>query len=1399
MAETLDGSDRELRVNEVLAAYYEAMDAGQPIDPREFLARHADLADDLSSFFAAKQEFEQNASPLLAEDRTTPRGSTDPGVYTIGDYEVQEEIGRGGMGVVYRARHRDLGRLVALKMILAGDQADGGDRKRFRTEAEAIARLQHPNIVQVHEVGEHDGKPFFSLEFCTGGSLDRQLDGTPWFAAEAARLVQTLARAMYHAHQQGVVHRDLKPANVLLAPKFETRNPQSAIRNPQSGPTGSEFEFRISDFEPKVTDFGLAKQLDRAGQTTPGAILGTPSYMAPEQAGGPGRQIGPACDVYALGAILYELLTGRPPFKAATPLETILQVVRDEPVPLRQLQTKLPVDLETICLRCLQKEPSRRYESATALADDLGRFLEGRPIVARPGGQLERAAKWVRRNPLLAGLAGLLLAVLLAGTAVSTYLGLDAADQAREAIAKGNELASTNETLTRTAEDLGRSREELKRNADQLEGTLARSLLRPLALHPGQPMSEPEWEALWELAQNRRRGLGLRFVAEASRTPAGSRQLRDRAALALHAAVGLDERARADVEKLLLAQLDDVMLGEEHRRDLALALSAWDGLSSFAAVRTANVLLAAMTNPRSHALGSLAEGLSLLGPRLGARDAAQVALAIVGLVKESRNPATGQALIPVLSALAPRLGARETTAVAGILLQACKEAREPAFLEQLVKGVLVLAGRMEAREAGQAVRTLVPLLTDATAPSTMEQLANALGELAPRLEASTAAATAQALVEAIKETSDPKLLGRLAQVLGVLAGRLETREATRTATAIVELFKEPKNPDALVMLAPVLALLAPRMDTREAVRAHGTLLELFKEARHPASLLQGLGQSLSALAARLESKEAAQTVDALLGAIKDGKQTVYPLALCLPALAARLAPGDAARAVTGLLQAIKDVKELTTLSALEQALSAGASRLDAQQAARAAQAVVQTIKETTDFNSLYPLYHGLSALAPRLECREAAAVAIDLVQLIPTRNPMAMQRWADALSALAPWMEAKETAPIAQALVQAVKDARAPETVHFPARILCAMAAHLDAGTAALAVFSLLQAVKETRAYVSPEWGWNLSALGARLEAREAVQAMTTITLLLRQTNVAPDTMKNLAPLLSSLAARLETRDAAQAALLLTKAVKDVKEAHGLSALGQGLSALADRMEVQDAARTARILTRASQEATFARELPPLCQGLSALGARLQDREAAAVGNHLVGLLRDARDSNVQRCLAQGLSVLAARMETGLTAPAAILLVEIMKDVTQPDLQQQLASSLSALLSHVPPAEVPTRTRVLASAVVHPAVAGNALTGFALLLQAAEPSPCLLSVQQLIDILKMPTCTGAARRVILDQLGSHYRRPFADLWDFVRFAREQDAKMDLTNPPVPPELPRPQLPRPEQPRFGMVS
>ena len=360
-------------------------------------------------------------TPLARQttDRSRKHRTTgEPEVETPSQYEVLGQLGRGGMGVVYKARHVPLDRIVAIKMILAGKHASADALARFRQEAEAAAKLSHPNIVSVYEVGEYHGMPYFSLEYIDGSPMSDLLATASLSSQRSAELLEQVARAVHHSHQQGVVHRDLKPANVLIT---------------ENG-------------TPKVADFGLAKRLDEENgdQTRTGQILGTPGYMAPEQALGE-KSIGPHTDVYALGATLYAMLTGRAPFVGPTPIETIQQVVAEDPVPPSRLQPGLDRDLETICLKCLEKDPTARYSSAAELADELQRVCESKPIVARPISRRERMVKWCRRNPRVATLSGIAASLILA-MLCGGYIAAGVINQQRIAATEARDLAEDKRT-----------------------------------------------------------------------------------------------------------------------------------------------------------------------------------------------------------------------------------------------------------------------------------------------------------------------------------------------------------------------------------------------------------------------------------------------------------------------------------------------------------------------------------------------------------------------------------------------------------------------------------------------------------------------------------------------------------------------------------------------------------------------------------------------------------------------------------------------------------------------------------------------------------------------------------------------------------------------------------------
>ena len=397
-ASSTESARPDRRLDDLLAEYLEEAEAGRPPDRRAWLARHPEWSAELSSFFDNLDHIGHLAAPLRAGPSPDlipfPTGaSTAQGdrIGYFGDYELIRELGRGGMGVVYEARQVSLGRFLALKMIAEGRLAPPDDLRRFRREAEAAAHLDHPNIVPIHEVGEHDGRPYFSMKLVDGGSLARHAPALKADPAASARLVAIVARAIEYAHRRGILHRDLKPSNILLD--------RQGV--------------------PHVADFGLARRAEsgaEGGSTVADAIIGTPAYMAPEQAEGRREAVTTSADVYGLGAILYELLTSRPPFRGESALDVLRQVREREPDRPRSIEPGVPRDLETICLKSLEKAPARRYASAGAVADDLDRWLAGRPIAARRASVAERAWKWSRRRPTAAALLLACLVAIVAAT-----------------------------------------------------------------------------------------------------------------------------------------------------------------------------------------------------------------------------------------------------------------------------------------------------------------------------------------------------------------------------------------------------------------------------------------------------------------------------------------------------------------------------------------------------------------------------------------------------------------------------------------------------------------------------------------------------------------------------------------------------------------------------------------------------------------------------------------------------------------------------------------------------------------------------------------------------------------------------------------------------------------------
>ncbi len=410
LAET-DESRRPGLLEELLRVERELLEqAGDKPDVEDYRRRFPDSVALVEAIFTpAPGPGQPDATPTaVVAPGDTEDGDLAPGtqVRYFGDYELIRELGRGGMGVVYKARQISLNRLVAIKMIRSAALASEDERRRFQNEAEAIATLDHPHIVPILEVGSHDGQSYFSMKLIGGPSLDKRFADYTNDPKAAARLLKQAAEAVHHAHQRGILHRDLKPANILLDDRGE----------------------------PYVTDFGLAKRVEGDSELThSGAIMGTPAYMAPEQASGRRGAVTTASDVHGLGAILYALLTGRAPFGGDSVAETLEQVRESAPLAPSKINSAVPRDLEVICLKCLEKEPARRYASAQALADDLGRYLFGEPILARPVGAAQRAWMWCRRNKAISAMGALLAISLVAGTVFSLAFALRARDESRRA------------------------------------------------------------------------------------------------------------------------------------------------------------------------------------------------------------------------------------------------------------------------------------------------------------------------------------------------------------------------------------------------------------------------------------------------------------------------------------------------------------------------------------------------------------------------------------------------------------------------------------------------------------------------------------------------------------------------------------------------------------------------------------------------------------------------------------------------------------------------------------------------------------------------------------------------------------------------------------------------------
>jgi hypothetical protein len=1116
-------------------------------------------------------------------------------------YEVLAEVGRGGMGVVYRATQLTLNRVVALKVVLAGGHASVAQRMRFLAEAEAVAALSHPGIVGVYEFGTWDGQPYMALEFCPGGTLADKLNGTPLPHQEATVLVERMARAVSTAHARSIVHRDIKPANILLA----------------------------ADGSPKVGDFGLAKIAEsREGLTATGAIMGTPSYMAPEQAKGDAKKVGPQADVYALGAVLYECLTGRPPFKGANSADTIMQALNQEPVAVRALNPLVPVDLETICLKCLEKEPSRRYASAAELADDLTRFLGGLPVVARPVGVLGRARRWIGRNQVVTGLLVAIVVAVAAGTTATYIKYLDEAVQREKAEDETRAKEQALSQLRNTLAALEQVTEEQKQTLDRLrvekaatEDALLRGLLRPLRAQTSQQLTLEETRALAELAALPEERLRFRFIEQG----------------------------------LLSEGVDKIATWPD---EVVCAAVELDRLAAVRLREVVNRVMQAPSTPKASKVACAFVAGALPLEREFYLTAARI---LVERIAEEKDTIIQNELSGALSVITPQLSAADVAPLAKILVERTVNEPDSAVLYNLNAIQSPLFGKLDPTDAAQLAQLLIRRVENEKNSDALNAITAALSPLLSHVEQATATALgrplARTLVERLNTEKNANIVYALVNTLNTITRTFPTDETAalfgppaRSLTRRLAGEKEWNQASSTNYSS--LMVLAPALKADDATFIANTLAARLANEKD-ASLVSTFTSAIPTIAERLQPPETlslAKTLAKYLTSETDLNIANY-LSGTLSLVAARLTGserdaviGPLARSFATRLASEKDPVTLSGLGIVVQNLSSQLSRDDATATTRILMQRLVAEKES------YPLTHlnsTMVSLAPRLTTLDAASFVVSLnVRLVLEKDAFNIAYLAGGFSDLAARLDAPSAAAITRPVVQKIvermateKDVQAMSNLSLAIGYMSARIAPGDATTLGETLATRL--TKEPDTPYTPYLVAALTSLTSRMAESDAARilrgpAQAFCTRLATEKDA--NTMNIVANPIPFLATRIASADAGPLAMSLARRLAVEKDLTSYNSLSGPITALAQRLSPADAQSVVQILTSRLTTEKELNTLTSLQATVSSLCPRLAPDSAAILAETVIGRMTTEKDTNILYRLSDVFTAVVPRL-----------------------------------------------------------------------------------------------------------------------------------------------------------------